>query len=72
MQKIITLAVLTIVALSCVDGQAANRRVRMNTAPVRQTYSMQRNVSQSEGPLSRLMEMERRKNAALRQMFFGQ
>lgn len=71
MQKIITLAVLTIVALSCVDSQAANRRVRMNSAPAGQTYPMQSNVSQSEGPFSRLMEMERRKNAALRQMFFG-
>jgi hypothetical protein len=71
MQKIITLAVLTIVAFSCVDSQAANRRVRINSAPVYQTSPMQSNVSRPEGPFARLMEMEQRKNAALRQMFFG-
>lgn len=66
MQKIVTLAALALVVLACSDSQAANRRVR-TSAPAGAYVSS----GQADGPFSRLMEMERRKNAALRQMFFG-
>jgi hypothetical protein len=69
MKRLVTLAALAIVVLACDDSQAANRRVRNNQVP-----AVTRNrVSdgQGNGPLGRLMELERRKNAALRQMFLG-
>lgn len=63
MRKIVTLAALAVVALACTDSQAANRRVRTTSPAVS-------NV-QSTGPFARLMELERRKNAALRSIFLG-
>lgn len=63
MRKIVTLAALAIVALACTDSHASNRRVRTTGPAVS-------NV-QSAGPFARLMEIERRKNAALRSMFLG-
>lgn len=67
MRKLIMLAALAVVTLVCSDSEASNRRIRMNTVGSGQTVQ---NAS-SDGPFARLMEMERRKNAALRQMFFG-
>ncbi len=63
MQKIVTLAAVTILLLACSDTQAANRRVRTTGTYV--------SSNQGNGPFARLMELERRKNAALRQMFFS-
>jgi hypothetical protein len=56
------LAVCSLFVVS-VDAQAAPRRTYRNYGP---TYR-----SSSQGPLARFMEFERRKNAALRAMFFG-
>lgn len=64
MRKIVTLAALAIVALACTDSHASNRRVRTTTGPAVSNV-------QSAGPFARLMEIERRKNAALRSMFLG-
>ena len=69
MQKLIALAALAVMTLVCTDSEASNRRIRMSTAQPNNGYAVQ-NV-QSDGPFARLMEMERRKNAALRQMFFS-
>jgi len=68
MQKFVALAALALVTLACADSHAANRRVRA-TAP-----APAGNYTQAEaqpGPFARLMELERRKNAALRSMFLG-
>ena len=60
MQKILILAAIAAVTLTGLEAQANTRRVR------------QVSVGQGQqGPVSRLVDMERRKNAALRQMFFG-
>jgi hypothetical protein len=67
MQKLIPLAALAIATLICTDSEASNRRIRMNSAPAGNGYYVQ----QGDGPFARLMELERRKNAALRSMFFG-
>lgn len=67
MRKLIMLAALAVVTLVCSDSEASNRRIRMNTVGSGQTVQN----APSDGPFARLMEMERRKNAALRQMFFG-
>jgi hypothetical protein len=67
MRKLIPLAALAIVTLVCSDSEASNRRIRMSSAPASGGYYAQ----QGDGPLARLMELERRKNAALRSMFFG-
>ena len=69
MRKLIPLAALAVMTLVCTDSEASNRRIRMNTTQSNSGYAVQ-NV-QSDGPFARLMDMERRKNAALRQMFFG-
>ena len=58
MRKLLVLATLAIVTLTGFEAQAAGRRVRQQ-------------VSASPGPITRLVEFEKRKNAALRQMFFG-
>lgn len=69
MQKFVALAALAVVAMACTESQAANRRVRASAAPATSNY--QATEVQSQGPFARLMEMERRKNAALRSMFLG-
>lgn len=69
MQKFVVLAALAVVALACADSHAANRRVRTNSAPAGNYYTA--TEAQPVGPFARLMEMERRKNAALRAMFLG-
>lgn len=50
---------LVVIALTANEAQAA-RRVSSGNGQT---------VSRGEGPFGRLMEMERRKNAALREMF---
>jgi hypothetical protein len=67
MRKLITLAALAAVTLVCSDSEASNRRIRMNTVGSGQVVQN----APADGPFARLMELERRKNAALRQMFFG-
>jgi hypothetical protein len=58
-------AALAIVLTTASESHASSRRARLNQpAPAVA-------ATQSSGPFARLMEMERRKNAALRQMFFG-
>lgn len=64
MRKLVPLVALAIVILTTSDSDASNRRVRTNAAPAVSNQS-------AAGPLGRLMELERRKNAAIRQMFFG-
>lgn len=58
MRKLIILAVLATIALSGREAQAYQRVVRTQ-------------VGAGQGPFARLIDMERRKNAALRSMFFG-
>ena len=58
MRKLLILAAVAAVTLTSVETQAAVRRVRPQTSSV-------------QTPFSRLMELERRKNAYLRQMIFG-
>ncbi len=58
MRKLAILAILAAVVLTGVEARASQRRVRTQ-------------VSAGQGPVGRLVELERRKNAALRQMFFG-
>jgi hypothetical protein len=67
MQKLIALAALAVMTLVCSNSEASNRRIR--TTQAGSGYAVQ-NV-QSDGAFARLMDLERRKNAALRQMFFG-
>lgn len=69
MQKFVALAALAVVALACTDSHASNRRVRANAAPAGNYYTA--TEAQPAGPFARLMELERRKNAALRSMFLG-
>ena len=59
MRKLLILAVIATVTLTGLEVQAAGRRVRQVSA------------GQGQGPVRGLIDMERRKNAALRQMFFG-
>lgn len=59
MRKFLILAILATIALTGHEAQAAQRVVRTQVAAA------------GPGPFARLMELERRKNAALRQMFFG-
>jgi hypothetical protein len=70
MQRFLAMLVLTIVVLTCDDSQAANRRLRANTTQTNNVNTAT-NAPVQQRPFSRLMEIERRKNAALRQMFFG-
>jgi hypothetical protein len=58
MRKLLILAAVAAVTLTCVETQAAGRRVRPQ-------------VSSTQTPFSRLVDLERRKNAYLRQMVFG-
>ena len=58
MKKLLILAAVAAVTLTSVETQAAGRRVRPQ-------------VSSTQTPFSRLMDLERRKNAYLRQMVFG-
>ena len=69
MRKLVALAALAIVILACDDSQASNRRVRGNSASTATGNAVSN--GQSSGPLARLVEVERRKNAALRQMFLN-
>lgn len=69
MRRFTALTTLAIVILACDNSEAANRRVRVNSNPVMNGGTVSND--QSANPLSRLIELERRKNAALRQMFFG-
>ncbi len=64
MRKLVPLVALAIVILTTSDSDASNRRVRTSPAPAVSSQS-------AAGPLGRLMELERRKNAAIRQMFLG-
>lgn len=59
MRKPAVLAILAALVLSANHAQAQQRPVR----PLM--------TSTGQGPINRLIELERRKNAALRQMFFG-
>ncbi len=65
MRKIVVLAAVAIVVMACNNSEAANRRVRSGGSGT----AMSNGPAQGSGPFSRLMEIERRKNAALRQMF---
>ncbi len=58
MRKLLALAILAVVTLTGFEAQASVRRVRPQ-------------VSAGQNPIARVMEFERRKNAALRQMFLG-
>ena len=58
MRKLSVLAFLTAMMLFGFEVQAAQGRVRAQ-------------ISAGPGPINRLIELERRKNAALRQAFFG-
>ena len=58
MRKFLVLATLAAVSLTGLEAHASIRRVRPQTGVV-------------QGPNSRVMELERRKNAALRQMLLG-
>ena len=58
MRKLLVLAAVAAVLSSGVETQAAVRRVRPQ-------------VSNGQTPWNRLMDLERRKNAYLRQMIFG-
>lgn len=60
MRKLLVLASLAAIAMTGIEVQASQRRPRPQVA-----------VPQGQGPVNRLIELERRKNAALRQMFFG-
>jgi hypothetical protein len=56
-RRIMILTIITIVTMTGFEVRAAQRRVRT--------------VSSGQGPVRSLIDLERRKNAALRQMFFG-
>ena len=58
MRKLLILASLAVIVLTGFEVEANQRRVRSQ-------------VSAGQGPVGRLVELERRKNAALRQAFFG-
>lgn len=58
MRKLLILAILATIALTGHEAQAYQRVVRTQ-------------VGAGPGPVARLIDLERRKNAALRQMFFG-
>ena len=58
MRKIAVLAVLAALVLTGSQANASQRRVRTQ-------------LSAGQGPINRLVEFERRKNAALRQAFLG-
>ncbi len=58
MRKLLVLATMAVLSLTCLEAQASSRRVRTTVSS-----------AAGAGPFSRLMELERRKNAALRQMF---
>ena len=58
MRKLLIFAALAVVVMTAAETQAAVRRVRPQTSAI-------------QGPVNRVMDLERRKNAALRQMFLG-
>ena len=58
MRKLLMLSAVTAVLMTGVETEAAGRRVRPQ-------------VSSTPSTFSRLMDMERRKNAYLRQLVFG-
>jgi len=58
MRKTLIVAMIVVVTLTGFEVRAAQRRVRPQ-------------VSAGQGPLRALIDLEKRKNAALRQMFFG-
>jgi hypothetical protein len=60
MRKILIVATLLAMVLTTVETQAARRQVVQGNGQT---------VSRGDGPFARLMEIERRKNAALRSMF---
>lgn len=60
MRKLLVLAILTTTTLAGLEVHAAVRRTRPQVS-----------AGQAQGPVNRLMELERRKNAALRQAFLG-
>jgi hypothetical protein len=67
MRKLIPLAVVAIVALMYTDSEASNRRIRTTSVPAGNGAYVQ----QGDGPIARLIDLERRKNAYLRSVFFG-
>ena len=75
MRKLLALASLAVVVLACDNSHAANRRTQNNTVPYNSApgggYVVNNEAARPAGPFARLMEIERRKNAALRQMVFG-
>ncbi|HEY0983418.1 MULTISPECIES: hypothetical protein [unclassified Schlesneria] len=58
MRKLLILTAVAAVMMTSVEVHAAARRVRPQ-------------VSSAQNPFTRLMELERRKNAYLKQLFFG-
>jgi len=60
MKKVLVLAVLAATVLTGFEVHASARRTRPQVS-----------AAQAQGPMNRLMELERRKNAALRQAFLG-
>jgi len=58
MRKLLILTAVAAVMMTSVEVQAASRRVRPQ-------------VSSVQNPFTKLMDLERRKNAYLRQMFLG-
>lgn len=58
MRKLLILTAVTAVMMTSVEVQAATRRVRPQ-------------VSSVQNPFTKLMDLERRKNAYLRQLFLG-
>lgn len=58
MRKLLILTAVAAVMMTSVEVQAAARRVRPQ-------------VSSVQNPFTKLMDLERRKNAYLRQMFLG-
>ena len=58
MRKLLILTAVAAVMMTSVEVQAATRRVRPQ-------------VSSVQNPFTKLMDLERRKNAYLRQMFLG-
>ena len=58
MRKLLILAAVAAVIMTGIEAQATGRRVRPQLSGV-------------QSPVNRLIDVERRKNAALRQMFLG-
>lgn len=76
MKRLMIAAVAGIALFAATDAKAAVVSYRSNyqssgAVSSNPGYVTYRSTARRQGPFSRLMEMERRKNAMLRQMFFG-